>query len=94
MNFKEELRIASQKAIEDAALAVSIEIQPTLKEYAVNGQAYCFMDIPNDQMGLMLNEAFIKLLKDLLDGVQVEVVERNLSVLFPSLKRKFIKFSW
>lgn len=93
MNFVEELKAASQKAIEDMALEVSINIQPKLKEYGDNGQKECFMN-PEDHAGVMLTDEFINLLSELLDGVNVEVVERSTSVLFPSLTRKDIRFSW
>ena len=94
MNFVEELKTSSKKVIEDTALTVSINIQPKLKEFAEKGQTECFMDISNDRAGILLNDEFIKLLSELLDGINVEIVERSFSPLFPSLKRKDIRFSW
>lgn len=93
MNFVEELKAASQKAIEDMALEVSINIQPKLKEFAEKGEKECFLN-PENHRVVMLNDDFINLLSELLDGVNVEVVERSTSSLFPSLKRKDIRFSW
>lgn len=94
MSFVEELRASKQKAIEDTALTVSINIQPKLKEFAEKGQSECFMNIPNEQAELLLDDEFIKLLSELLDGINVEVVERNISSWFSSIKRKDIRFSW
>lgn len=93
MNFADELKAASQKAIEDTALDVSISIQPKLKEFADKGQKECFLN-PEERRDVMLNDEFTNLLSELLDGVNVQIVERSVSPLFPSLKRKDIHFSW
>ena len=94
MSFVQELKQASKKAIEDTALTVSINIQPKLKEYAEKGETECFMDIPSEYKGVIMNDEFIELLKELLDGVNVEIIERSTSSFFPSFKRKDIRFSW
>lgn len=94
MNFAEELKTNSKKVIEDTALTVSINIQPKLREYAEKGQTECFMNVTDEHVGIMLTDEFIKLLKELLDGVNVEIVERSASLLFPSFKIKKIRFSW
>lgn len=94
MSFIEELKNASQKVIEDTALTVSINIQPKLKKLAEKGYKEGYMDLDKDQAAIMLSEEFIKLMRELLDGIQIEIVEKPVSVLFPELKRKLLRFSW
>lgn len=94
MSFAQELKSASKKVIEDHALTTSIKIQSKLKEFAMKGHTECFMEIPNEYADIILNADYIDLLKDLLDGVNVEVVERSISPLLPSFLKKEVRFSW
>lgn len=91
MSLKEDLAAKAQKTIEEIALNVAINIKEKLEETADKGECEYFVSLNKQDEGVVTSEKFLELLTDLLDGVKIDVIEKEVFSIF---KSKFLRFSW
>lgn len=96
MSLKDELATITRSALEEKALTFAINIQSELKKVATEGACELFISINQENKKWAQSTEFLKMVGDLLEGINIEVVEER-SALFPSysiFNSKFIRLSW
>ncbi|MEY9980372.1 hypothetical protein [Lysinibacillus sp. RC79] len=94
MTLKEKLLSESRNTIEDYSLLFACNIEPMLFKEAQNGKSEYLVDFDNDDKHIVTSDLFIKNVSELLDGVNVEVIQKPISAIFPSLKTSYLRLSW
>jgi len=94
MTLKEKLLMESRVAIEDYALRFACNVEQKLTEEACEGRTEYLVSIANEHKHILTSPLFLCTVKDLLDGVKVEVIQISASSLIPSLKKDILRMCW
>lgn len=91
MSLKNQLGVIADTAIEEAALITALSVKEQLLEAAQMGKKEFDVDITNENIQIMSSETFLNLLSLLLDGVEVNFIEK---VVFSIFSTKYLRFTW
>lgn len=94
MSLKEKLSSITHSAIEDTAVNFSINVQKSLVEAAEKGDSELLVSLKDTDLKVVSSQSFVTAVQELLEGVNVEIIEKSTNILFPSLKAKYIRLSW
>lgn len=96
MNLMEQLQVKQEAAINIKAKSFAKMIKDAIVERAEKGHSNCYFTIANDNEDkfILRSELFINKLKNLMDGVKVELKDVEVNHLLFKLWEKRIVFSW
>lgn len=94
MSLKEALSKTTRETLETYALDFSINIQNELKEKAAEGKSEHLLKVSDTDINICTSPIFLDSVRELLEGVHVDIVELSTSIWFPSIKTKYIRLSW
>lgn len=85
MSLKEALSKTTRETLETYALNFSINIQKTLEETASKGESEYLLIVSDAHKNIYTSPIFLDNVRELLDGVNVDIVELSTNSWLPSI---------